>query len=163
MNSSSRGSPDVNRSTSSPPSQRNRPMVTLSAERAITSHTAPESCQRCSSAVRSMCIPLRFHPMSARRRIKVARVYDDATLDDGERILVDRLWPRGFRKGDPRVGRWIPKVAPSTELRKWYSHEPARFDEFAARYTAELETAAGAAALVELRDVLKAGPITLVT
>jgi uncharacterized protein YeaO (DUF488 family) len=101
--------------------------------------------------------------MSARRRIKVARVYDDPTPDDGERILADRLWPRGFRKGDPRVGRWIPKVAPSTELRKWYSHEPARFDEFATRYAAELDTEEGAAALTELRDALKAGPITLVT
>lgn len=101
--------------------------------------------------------------MGASRRIKVARVYDDPGLDDGERVLVDRLWPRGFRKGDPRVGRWIPKVAPSTELRKWYSHEAARFDEFAARYAAELETEEGVAALAELRDALRSGPVTLVT
>ena len=89
--------------------------------------------------------------MSGRRRIRVARVYEDPGPDDGERVLVDRLWPRGFRKGDPRVGRWIPKVAPSTELRKWYSHEAERFDEFAARYAAELETEEGAAALAELQ------------
>ena len=101
--------------------------------------------------------------MSARRRINVARVYDDPEPDHGQRILVDRLWPRGFRKDDPRIGHWIPKVAPSTDLRKWYSHEPARFDEFAARYAAELETEAGAAALTELRNALKAGPVTLVT
>src|SRR5215468_6635699 len=101
--------------------------------------------------------------MSARRPIMVARVYDDPGPDEGERVLVDRLWPRGFRKGDPRVGRWIPKVAPSTELRKWYSHEAARFDEFASRYTAELETQEGAEALAELRDILRAGPVTLVT
>ena len=101
--------------------------------------------------------------MSARRRIKVARVYQDPDPDDGERVLVDRLWPRGFHKGDPRVGRWIPKVAPSTELRKWYSHEAARFDDFAARYAEELETEEGAAALAELRDVLRAGPVMLVT
>ena len=101
--------------------------------------------------------------MSARHRIKLARVYDEPGPDEGERVLVDRLWPRGFRKGDPRVGRWLPKVAPSTELRKWYSHEPARFDEFAARYAAELETKEGAAALAQLRDVLHAGPVTLVT
>jgi uncharacterized protein YeaO (DUF488 family) len=101
--------------------------------------------------------------MSASRRVKTARVYDDPGPDDGERVLVDRLWPRGFRKGDPRVGRWIPKVAPSTELRKWYSHEAARFDEFAARYAAELEIEDGAAALAELRDVLGGGPVTLVT
>jgi uncharacterized protein YeaO (DUF488 family) len=110
-----------------------------------------------------MFIVLRFHRMSASRRIKVARVYQDPDPDDGERVLVDRLWPRGFRKGDPRVGRWIPKVAPSTELRKWYSHEAARFDEFAARYAAELETEEGAVALAELRDVLRSGPVTLVT
>jgi uncharacterized protein YeaO (DUF488 family) len=101
--------------------------------------------------------------MTSKRRIRVARVYDDPAPDDGERVLVDRLWPRGFRKDDPRVGRWIPKVAPSTELRKWYSHEAARFDEFAARYATELETDEGAAALTELRDAIKAGPVTLVT
>jgi uncharacterized protein YeaO (DUF488 family) len=101
--------------------------------------------------------------MSARRRINVARVYDDPGPDDGQRVLVDRLWPRGFRKDDPRVGRWIPRVAPSTDLRKWYSHEAARYDEFAARYAAELETEEGAAALAELRDALTSGPITLVT
>jgi uncharacterized protein YeaO (DUF488 family) len=101
--------------------------------------------------------------MSGNSRIGVARVYDDPGPDDGQRVLVDRLWPRGFRKGDPRVGRWIPKVAPSTELRKWYSHEAARFDEFAARYAAELETEEGAAALAELRDAMRGGPVTLVT
>lgn len=101
--------------------------------------------------------------MSGTSRIGVARVYDDPGLDDGQRVLVDRLWPRGFRKGDPRVGRWISKVAPSTELRKWYSHEAARFDEFAARYASELESEEGAAALAELRDVVRAGPVTLVT
>jgi uncharacterized protein YeaO (DUF488 family) len=110
-----------------------------------------------------MFMLLRFHLVGTRRRIKAARVYDDPAPDDGERVLVDRLWPRGFRKGDPRVGRWIPKVAPSTELRKWYSHEAARFDEFAARYEAELETEEGSAALAELREALKAGPVTLVT
>jgi len=106
---------------------------------------------------------LRFHGMSARRRITVARVYDDPGPDEGERVLVDRLWPRGFRKGDPRVGRWLPKVAPSTELRKWYSHQAARFDEFAARYVAELASAEGAAALAELQGILRSGPVTLVT
>src|SRR5215212_786027 len=110
-----------------------------------------------------MCMPLRFHRMSGRSRIRVARVYDDPGADEGERVLVDRLWPRGFRKGDPRVGRWLPKVAPSTELRKWYSHDAARFDEFAARYASELETEEGAAALNELKQMLREGSITLVT
>ena len=90
-------------------------------------------------------------------------MYDAPDADDGERVLVDRLWPRGVRKDDPRVGRWLPKVAPSTELRKWYSHEAARFDDFAARYEAELETTDGATALAELRDVARGGPVTLVT
>ena len=93
----------------------------------------------------------------------MARVYDEPGPDDGERVLVDRLWPRGFRKGDPRVGRWIPKVAPSTELRKWYSHQPERFDEFATRYAHELESEQGTAALDELKEVLRNGPVTLVT
>ena len=101
--------------------------------------------------------------MSGTSRIGVARVYDDPGPDDGQRVLVDRLWPRGFRKGDPRVGRWISKVAPSTELRKWYSHEAARFDEFAARYASEFESEEGAAALAELRDLVRDGPVTLVT
>jgi uncharacterized protein YeaO (DUF488 family) len=101
--------------------------------------------------------------MRGSSRIGVARVYDEPGPDEGERVLVDRLWPRGFRKGDPRVGRWIPKVAPSTELRKWYSHEAARFDEFAARYASELESEDGAAALDELKEMLRGGPVTLVT
>lgn len=100
--------------------------------------------------------------MGGHRRITVSRVYD-TDPDDGERVLVDRLWPRGFRKGDPRIGRWIREVAPSTELRKWYAHQPERFDEFASRYEAELEAPKGAAALAELRDVVRAGPVTLVT
>lgn len=101
--------------------------------------------------------------MSGDSRIRVGRVYDDPGPGDGERILVDRLWPRGFRKGDPRVGRWLPKVAASTELRKWYSHQPERFDEFAARYAHELESGEGAAALDELRQALRGGAVTLVT
>jgi uncharacterized protein YeaO (DUF488 family) len=101
--------------------------------------------------------------MGGRSRIRVARVYEDPGPDEGERVLVDRLWPRGFRKRDPRVGRWIPKVAPSTELRKWYSHQPERFDEFATRYEDELQADEGATALDELKKVLRDGPVTLVT
>jgi uncharacterized protein YeaO (DUF488 family) len=100
--------------------------------------------------------------MSGHHRITAARVYDTGP-DDGERVLVDRLWPRGFRKGDPRIGRWIRDVAPSSELRKWYAHQPERFDAFAARYAAELEDPAAAAALAELREAARLGPVTLVT
>jgi uncharacterized protein YeaO (DUF488 family) len=101
--------------------------------------------------------------MSRRPSLRVARVYDDPDPEDGERVLVDRLWPRGFRKGDARVGRWMPKVAPSTELRRWYSHETARFDEFATRYADELDAGEGAAALADLRELVRTGVVTLVT
>lgn len=96
----------------------------------------------------------------AKSRIRVARVYDDPDSDDGQRILVDRVWPRGFRKGDPRVGTWLKDVAPSTELRRWYGHKPERFEEFVKRYKKELH---GSEALAELRDLARRGPITLVT
>jgi uncharacterized protein YeaO (DUF488 family) len=98
--------------------------------------------------------------MGAKSRIRVARVYDDPSPDDGQRVLVDRLWPRGFRKDDPRVGTWLKDVAPSKELRGWYNHQPERFDEFAARYRTELQ---GSEALDELRKLTKRGDVTLVT
>jgi uncharacterized protein YeaO (DUF488 family) len=98
--------------------------------------------------------------MSRGSRIRIARIYDDIDPDDGQRILVDRIWPRGIRKDDPRVGIWRKDVAPSKELREWYHHEPERFDEFAARYEAEL---AGSPALEELRKLTKRGVVTLVT
>jgi uncharacterized protein YeaO (DUF488 family) len=98
--------------------------------------------------------------MGANSRIRVARVYDDPSPDDGRRVLVDRLWPRGFRKGDPRVGVWLKAVAPSKELRAWYNHQPERYDEFAARYEKEL---LGSEAFDELRTSVKQGVVTLVT
>jgi uncharacterized protein YeaO (DUF488 family) len=98
--------------------------------------------------------------VSAGKRIRVARVYEDADPDDGQRVLVDRIWPRGFRKEDPRVGVWCKDVAPSKELREWYHHQPERFDEFASRYEAELS---GSPALDELRKMSKRGVVTLVT
>lgn len=90
----------------------------------------------------------------------MARVYDDVTADDGQRVLIDRIWPRGVRKQDPRVGIWCKDVAPSKELREWYRHQPERFDEFAARYKEELHDSQ---ALVELRKLTKRGDVTLVT
>jgi uncharacterized protein YeaO (DUF488 family) len=90
----------------------------------------------------------------------VARVYDDVDTDDGRRVLIDRLWPRGVRKDDPRVGTWCKDVAPSKELREWYQHKPERFEEFASRYEAEL---CDSPALEELRKLTKRGVVTLVT
>lgn len=98
--------------------------------------------------------------MSAKARIRLARVYDDVAADEGQRVLVDRIWPRGIRKEDPRVGTWCKDVAPSTELRQWYHHQPERFDEFASRYQAELSDSG---ALKELRALSNRGPVTLVS
>ena len=83
----------------------------------------------------------------------MARIYDEVGPDDGQRVLVDRVWPRGIRKDDPRVGMWCKDVAPSTELRQWYHHQPERFDEFASRYQAELSETG---ALQELRTLTQA-------
>lgn len=94
--------------------------------------------------------------------MQVARVYDEPT-DDSARVLVDRLWPRGIRKDDPRVGRWLRDVAPSTELRQWYGHRPELFDEFVQRYRVELDGPSEAAAFAELGALAAQGPITLVT
>ena len=102
--------------------------------------------------------------MAAKTTIRVARVYDEPRAEDGQRILVDRVWPRGFRKNDPRVGRWFKDAAPSRELRSWYDHRPERFDEFVARYKDELTSPQGAAALEELRELTRgAKTVTLVT
>ena len=98
--------------------------------------------------------------MTTKDRVRTARIYEDIDPDDGQRVLVDRIWPRGFRKDDPRVGIWLKDVAPSKELREWYHHQPERFDEFAARYEAELS---GSPALEELRKLTKRGVVTLVT
>jgi uncharacterized protein YeaO (DUF488 family) len=98
--------------------------------------------------------------MAAESRIRVARVYEDVGPDDGQRVLVDRMWPRGFRKDDPRVGTWCKDVAPSKELREWYHHDRERFDEFAERYREELQDSA---ALAELRKLTERGMVTLVT
>ncbi|ETW22956.1 DUF488 domain-containing protein [Mycobacterium gastri] len=98
--------------------------------------------------------------MVAKRQIRVTRIYEEPGPDDGQRILVDGIWPRGIRKDDPRAGIWCKGVAPSKELREWYHHRRERFDEFEARYEAEL---AGSPALAELRKLAESGPITLVT
>jgi uncharacterized protein YeaO (DUF488 family) len=98
--------------------------------------------------------------MAAKRRIRVARIYQDIDPDDGQRVLVDRIWPRGIRKDDPRVGIWLKDVAPSKELREWYHHRLELFDEFTARYEAELS---GNSALEELRELATRGVVTLVT
>lgn len=96
--------------------------------------------------------------------IGAGRVYDQPDPGEGPRHLVDRLWPRGIRKDDPRVGQWQPAVAPSNELRRWYNHQPELFEQFRRRYEAEIDAdPAARAALEQLREQADAGPITLVT
>jgi uncharacterized protein YeaO (DUF488 family) len=71
--------------------------------------------------------------------IKVKRIYDDPSAEDGVRILVDRLWPRGLKKEAAKLDDWLKGIAPSDELRKWFGHDPDRWEEFKARYFHELE------------------------
>ena len=101
--------------------------------------------------------------MGGKPDVRVRRVYDEPEPDDGTRVLVDRIWPRGLTKDKARVDQWFKQVAPSTELRKWYSHDPAKFEEFTRRYGAELEQAERAQALQHLRDLAADGRLTLLT
>ena len=70
--------------------------------------------------------------------LKVKRVYDPISADDGKRILVDRLWPRGIKKEKAHIDEWLREISPSNELRKWYSHDPAKWAEFKKRYKQEI-------------------------
>jgi uncharacterized protein YeaO (DUF488 family) len=71
--------------------------------------------------------------------LKIKRVYDPPSRDDGKRILVDRLWPRGLKKENARIDEWIKEIGPSTELRKWFSHDPEKWEEFKRRFFKELQ------------------------
>jgi uncharacterized protein YeaO (DUF488 family) len=93
--------------------------------------------------------------------IEIARVYDDPASTTGVRVLVDRIWPRGLSKDDAHLDAWCRDVAPSTELRKWYAHDPGRFAEFDRRYRAELE--AEPERLDELRRIIGRRRATLLT
>lgn len=102
-------------------------------------------------------------PDVAGRPPQVKRVYDDPSPDDGSRVLVDRVWPRGLRKDAAHLDEWLKDVAPSTELRTWFGHVPERYDEFATRYAGELEADEPAAALAHLCQLAASGPLTLLT
>ena len=94
------------------------------------------------------------------RKPGLKRVYETPSAEDGTRILVDRLWPRGLTKAKARVDLWLKAIAPSTELRQWFGHDPDRWAEFQSRYRAELE--ANPDAVAELIAALRRGPATLV-
>jgi len=91
--------------------------------------------------------------------IKIKRIYDAPARDDGYRVLVDRLWPRGMSKEKAGIDLWLKDIAPSNELRKWYDHEPAKWREFKKRYFDEIEERKEA--LEPLAKKLKEGTITL--
>jgi uncharacterized protein YeaO (DUF488 family) len=91
--------------------------------------------------------------------IEVKRVYAAAGKDDGARVLVDRVWPRGVSKAKAKADGWLKEVAPSTKLRKWFGHDPAKWTEFKKRYFAELKEAKEAVG--ELRALAKRGKVTL--
>jgi len=93
----------------------------------------------------------------------VRRVYDEAEPGDGTRVLVDRVWPRGLTKDAAGLDEWAKDVAPSTELRKWYGHDPEKFAEFRDRYLAELAEPARREAFDRLRDLARQGPVTILT
>ncbi|HJU47957.1 MAG TPA: DUF488 family protein [Gaiellaceae bacterium] len=110
--------------------------------------------------------PLTSNDHACRKRalrlmdVRLKRAYEPPETTDGYRVLIDRLWPRGIKRQAAHLDEWAAELAPSTELRRWFSHDPARFEEFRRRYTAEL--AAREQELDELRRRARAGTLTLV-
>jgi uncharacterized protein YeaO (DUF488 family) len=95
--------------------------------------------------------------------VSVKRIYDEPDHNDGTRILVDRVWPRGVRKAEAQLDEWVKEVAPSTELRKWYGHDPDKFEEFADQYRRELDTGHGREAIQRLKKAVHGKRVTLLT
>jgi uncharacterized protein YeaO (DUF488 family) len=93
-------------------------------------------------------------------KVKLKRAYDRPAARDGTRVLIDRLWPRGVAKADAAIDQWFKDVAPSTALRKWFGHDPARWQEFRRRYAAEVRK--NPELLKQLRAMARRGTITLV-
>ena len=96
------------------------------------------------------------------RHVRLQRAYDDPQPDDGYRVLVDRVWPRGRTKAELRLDAWAKDLGPSTELRKWFGHDPARWIEFQERYRAELADPKRAEALDALASIAGDGRVTIV-
>ena len=92
--------------------------------------------------------------------ISIKRAYEKPAKEDGTRILVDRLWPRGLTKEKAKIDLWLKDIAPSPELRTWFGHDPEKWTEFKKRYRAELKKNGEQVAL--LKDAIKKGPVTLV-
>jgi uncharacterized protein YeaO (DUF488 family) len=94
---------------------------------------------------------------------EIQRIYDTEQPGEDYRVLVDRLWPRGIRKADARLDEWAKELAPSTDLRRWYGHDPAKFDEFAHRYRQELQAPTAVEDAARLRAMARQRLVTLVT
>ena len=94
--------------------------------------------------------------------VALKRVYDEPEPGDGTRVLVDRLWPRGLSKERAHIDLWLKEIAPSSELRTWFGHDPEKFAEFRRRYENEIASETGQIALAKLRAQAKQGPVTLV-
>ncbi|MEO7071279.1 MAG: DUF488 family protein [Nostocoides sp.] len=101
--------------------------------------------------------------MTKMHTVKVGRPYDKRAHGDGLRVLVDRIWPRGLTKESADLDEWCKQIAPSTTLRKWYGHDPERFEEFGSRYRSELEEPERAEALTHLRKLASRRVVTLLT
>lgn len=95
--------------------------------------------------------------------VRLRRIYDEPGADDGKRVLVDRVWPRGMRKQDAHIDEWCREVAPSKELRTWYGHDPSKYAEFERRYRAELADDEKATAFAHLTKLADSGTLTLLT
>ncbi len=94
--------------------------------------------------------------------IEIKRIYDAPEESDGERLLVDRLWPRGLRQEAARLSGWLKELAPSDELRRWFAHDPSRWLEFQERYRAELRTPDKEDLLRQVSQKARSGKVTLV-
>ena len=96
-------------------------------------------------------------------RVEVRRVYDDGATSDAYRVLVDRLWPRGVSKADAALDEWAKDAAPSADLRRWYGHDPARYDEFTRRYRDELGRPPARDIVERLRALARERKVVLLT
>lgn len=93
--------------------------------------------------------------------VRIKRVYDEPSPGDGVRILVDRVWPRGVSKEQARLDAWRKELAPSTELRKWFGHDPKKWDDFRTRYRTELRRPEQSEAIQELSRLARTKTVTL--
>lgn len=101
-------------------------------------------------------------PLNERQRVVLKRAYERPVAEDGQRVLVDRLWPRGVTKERLQLDAWLRDLAPSPELRKWFNHDADRWTEFQRRYREELQTPERGALLDDLRTRTRQGVVTLV-